>query len=185
MPDEDDDEDDDEYDDDDDDDDDDDARFDYTIDPLDVHPSADTDTADDIRRVDCFAWLGQPSRAETRAMRRGDDDAITVTYARAVVSHRAVGPHARRIVDVDIAHTWTPPNRRGRGLARDVVLRLRDAVTSRDDCDARRAVVRASCSFARRTLETTTTTTPTTTRPWESRARNARRVTVVDRTNAS
>lgn len=142
--------------------DDDDARFDYTIDPLDVHPSAtDTDTdTDDVRRVDCFAWLGRPSRAETRAMRRGDDDdAITVTYAHAVVSHRAVGPHAWRIVDVDIAHTWTPPNRRGRGLARDVVLRLRDAVTSRDDYDARRAVVRASCSFARRTLETTNTTT--------------------------
>jgi len=149
----------------DDDDENDDARFDYTIDPLDVHPSdTDTDTDIDIRRVDCFAWLGRPSRAETRAMRRGDDDdAITVTYAHAVVSHRAVGPHARRIVDVDIAHTWTPPNRRGRGLARDVVLRLRDAVTSRDDYDARHAVVRASCSFARRTLETTKTTTKTTT----------------------
>ena len=162
----------------DDDDDDDDAHFEYTIDPLDAHPS-DTDTTADVRRVDCFAWLGHPSRAETRAMRRGaaDDDAISVTYAHAYVSHRAHGPRARRIVDVDIAHTWTPPTRRGRGLARDVVLRLRDAVTARDDVDDSHVVVRASCPFAARALGTTTatrarphphpqpTTTTTTTRP--------------------
>jgi predicted GNAT family acetyltransferase len=79
------------------------------------------------------------------------DEEIDQSYARAEVEwlKRESGEGARSSRRVDVCHTYTPPERRGRGEGARVVGQLiawaRSTVTAE--------TVVASCSFARRVLD--------------------------------
>ena len=84
-------------------------------------------------------------------LRRMRDEEIDQSYARAEVEwlKRESGEGARSSRRVDVCHTYTPPERRGRGEGARVVGQLiawaRSTVTAE--------TVVASCSFARRVLD--------------------------------
>ena len=84
-------------------------------------------------------------------LRRMRDEEIDQSYARAEVEwvKRESGRGARAAKSVDVCHTYTPPERRGRGEGARVVEQL--IAWARSVAQAETVV--ASCSFARRVLD--------------------------------
>ena len=101
---------------------------------------------------DARCFIAKEATIELREnLKRMRDEEIDQSYARAEVEwvKRESGRGARAAKRVDVCHTYTPPERRGRGEGARVVEQL--IAWARSVAQAETVV--ASCSFARRVLD--------------------------------
>ena len=101
---------------------------------------------------DARCFIAKEASIELREnLKRMRDEEIDQSYARAEVEwvKRESGRGARAAKRVDVCHTYTPPERRGRGEGARVVEQL--IAWARSVAQAETVV--ASCSFARRVLD--------------------------------
>ena len=101
---------------------------------------------------DARCLIAEEASEELREnLRRMRDEEIEQSYARAEIvwAKRESGEEGRAALRVDLCHTYTPPERRGRGEGARVVEQL--IAWARFAVKAESVV--ASCSFARRVLD--------------------------------